>query len=354
MAWNYNDLISAAGGAPQTLSQPTGYAFDAYGTRHVTYVGIDQHVHELWWNTSGWHHKDLTVAAGAPSGGSNTAIGYVLFCAQHVIYFGPFLDELWCDNGDNSGWHHVELESAAGVFVAATGRPVGYAFTGQGTQHVNIVDDTASDIHEFWWDNRGWHHNNLTTITGAAKAASSPTGYAFEAQGTQHVTYVGVDNHVHELWWDNSGWHHNDLTIAAGAPDAEVSRNAPGYVFAAQGTQHVNYVGVDNHIHELWWDNSGWHHNDLTIAAGAPGIGADEPFGYMLAGTQHVVFRGGDNHVHELWWDNSGWHHNDLTVATGAPPGGGPPTGYGFAAYGSQHVIYADVNSHVIELYWTP
>jgi len=66
MAWNYNDLTSAAGGAPKTLSQPTGYAFDAYGTRHVTYVGIDRHVHELWWNTSGWHHKDLTVAAGAP------------------------------------------------------------------------------------------------------------------------------------------------------------------------------------------------------------------------------------------------------------------------------------------------
>ena len=62
MAWNYNDLTSAAGGAPQTFSQPTGYAFDAYGTRHVTYVGIDRHVHELWWNTSGWHHK----AAGLP------------------------------------------------------------------------------------------------------------------------------------------------------------------------------------------------------------------------------------------------------------------------------------------------
>src|SRR5262249_43024827 len=100
-----------------------GYAFDAYGTRHVTYVGIDRHVHELWWNTSGWHHKDLTVAAGATPGGSNTAIGYVLFCVQHVIYFGEFLDELWCDNGNNSGWHHVELESAAGVFVPVTGRP---------------------------------------------------------------------------------------------------------------------------------------------------------------------------------------------------------------------------------------
>jgi hypothetical protein len=125
MAWNYNDLTSAAGGAPRTFSQPTGYAFDAYGTRHVTYVGIDRHVHELWWNTSGWHHKDLTVAAGAPPGGSNTAIGYVLFCAQHVIYFGQFLDELGATMattaaGIMSSWK-VPLVSLSGRLVARLG-----------------------------------------------------------------------------------------------------------------------------------------------------------------------------------------------------------------------------------------
>ena len=65
MGWHYKDLTNITG-APLAFALPTGYAFDAYGTRHVTYVGIDQHVHELWWNTGGWHHKDLTVAAGLP------------------------------------------------------------------------------------------------------------------------------------------------------------------------------------------------------------------------------------------------------------------------------------------------
>jgi hypothetical protein len=40
------------------------------------------------------------------------------------------------------------------------------------------------------------------------------------------------------------------------------------YVFENQNTQHVNYIGVDSHIHELWWDSSGWHAHDLTAAAG--------------------------------------------------------------------------------------
>jgi hypothetical protein len=352
VAWNYTDL-SQLTGAPQAFADPTGYAFDGYGTRHVTYAGADQHVHELWWNPSGWRHKDLTVAAGAPSGCSNTAIGYVLFCAQHVIYFGQFLDELWCDNGHNSGWRHVELESAAGVLVPATGRPIGYAFTGRGTQHVNIVDDILSHIHEYWWDNRGWHYHNLTKITGAPTASSSPTGWAFEAQGTRHVTYVGNDQDIHELWWDPAGWHHNDLTSLTGSPKSKINRNTSAYVFATQGTQHVTYVGVDSHIHELWWDAGGWHHHDLTSAAAAPH--ADEAgSGFVLGGAQYVVFRGVDDHVHELSRDSGGWRHHDLTVITGSSAGGGAPTGFGFAAFGSRHVIYQDAHSNVIELSWTP
>jgi hypothetical protein len=352
MSWHYNDLTDLLQ-APKAFADPTGYAFDTYGTRHITFVAVDNHVHEFWWNTSGWHHKDLTIAGAAPPGGSNTAIGYVLFSAQHVIYFGQWLDELWRDNGNNSGWRHVELASAAGFIVGLTGRPVGYAFTAQGTQHVDVIDDVVGDIHEYWWNDKGWHHNNLTAITGAPKAGGNPTGWAFEAQGTQHVTYVGVDSHVHELWWDNNGWHHHDLTNATGAPDAQTNRNTNAYVFAAKGTQHVNYVGVDSHVHELWWDNNGLHHHDLTNATGAPHTD-DEAAGYVLAGTQHVVFRGVDTHVHELWRDTGVWYHHDLTVATGSSPGGGTPDGFGFGAFGSQHVIYRDAHSHVIELYWTP
>ena len=94
-----------------------------------------------------------------------------------------------------------------------------------------------------------------------------PSGYMFAAQGTQHVVFVAEDNegggHIHELWWNSNGWHHHDLTEATRAPLS--IRVPPGcYVFDSQGTQHVDYVGNDGHVHELWWDEDGWHHHDLT------------------------------------------------------------------------------------------
>jgi hypothetical protein len=108
-------------------------------------------------------------------------------------------------------------------------------------------------------------------------------------------------------------------------------------VFPSQGTQHVNYIGTDNHIHELWWDRDGWHHNDLTTASGAPDANGP-PAGFMFAGIQQVVYRGVDKHIHELSWDSSGCHDTDLTIASGAPATSyADPTGYPFEAYGSQH-----------------
>jgi hypothetical protein len=124
-----------------------------------------------------------------------------------------------------------------------------------------------SHIIELWWDSNGWHHNDLTIAACVTVAPESePRGYAFEGQGTQHVIYRGTDDHIHELWWGNTVWNQNDLTTAAGAPLAKGLANGgstfgpAGYMFNAQGTQHVNYLGQDLHIHELWWDSNGWHH----------------------------------------------------------------------------------------------
>jgi hypothetical protein len=42
-----------------------------------------------------------------------------------------------------------------------------------------------------------WHHNDLTNASGGAPvAAGSPAGYMFDAQGTQHVVYRGTNNHI--------------------------------------------------------------------------------------------------------------------------------------------------------------
>ena len=48
----------------------------------------------------------------------------------------------------------------------------------------------------------GWHVADLTAATGATAAAGDPAGYMFDAQGTQHVNYRGTDGHVYELWWE--------------------------------------------------------------------------------------------------------------------------------------------------------
>jgi hypothetical protein len=202
----------------------------------------------------------------------------------------------------------------------------------------------------------GWHFNDLTAATGAPLALSfgNPVGYAFNAQATQHVVFRTRDDRVGELRWDSSGWHYNDLITAAGGAPSPTMFIRAGYVFDAQGTQHVVYL-AGGQIIELWWDNNGWHHNDLTAATGAPA--GDLPYGYVFdaQGTQHVIYSAQAGHLIELWWDSSGWHHNDLTVAAdGAPPsvGLGRPIGYAFDAQRTQHVIYKTSDDHIGELWW--
>lgn len=356
MSWHLRDLTSTTG-APTGEGPSSGFVYEARGTQHVVYVGAvggKLHMHELWRDRHGWHHNDLTKITHAPVA-ANAGNGYVFRCTMHVVSLGTGPGSVTDFRSDGGGWHYVDLGDASGTVInQVTGAAFGHAFPEIGTQHVLFIG-IGGPVYEYWWDKNGWHYNDLlAAAAGAPTATGNPTGYVFEAQGTQHVNYVDTNSHVSELWWDGTGWHWNDLTAATGAPLAQVNRNTPGYVFPSQGTQHVNYVGVDNHVHELWWDSGGWHHNDLTVAAGAPDS-QTAPSGYMYAATQHVNFLGADNHIHELWWDSAGWHDNDLTNAVSGPSSAdAEPRGYAFEAQGSQHVIYTDDSGHIIELYWTP
>ncbi|CAH2797383.1 MAG: hypothetical protein CBARDMAM_3715 [uncultured Caballeronia sp.] len=151
--------------------------------------------------------------------------------------------------------------------------------------------------------------------------------YVFAAQGMQHVIYgSGFEGQIHKLWSDSGGWHFNNLTTSANAP-AAVGGTASAYPFNEQVTQHVVYIGDgDFDIHELWWDNHGWHRHNLTTATGVPsglglGPGEPQPAGYVLAcqGTQHVNYRRDDGHIIELWWGSAGWNYHDPTASTGVP-----------------------------------
>jgi len=298
---------------PQVVGKPAGYVNDATGTQHVVYRGDADFnvINEVRWDGTGLHYTNLNLAAGG---------------------------------------------TPAGV-ATGSGDPAAYVFRAQGTEHV-VYRGFDNHVHELRKDASGWHHGDLTAMTGAPAAAGDPAGYVFEAQGTQHVMYRSGDGHVNELWWDAAnGWRSGDLTAVTGAPAA--AGDPAGYVFDAQGTQtqHVMYRSGNGHVHELWWDaTNGWGGGDLTAVTGAPAAAGD-PAAYVFdaEGSQHVIYRAGNGHLYELWWTAAqGWNQGDLTAAAGSPPAAGDPGAYEFRAEGTQHVVYRTADGHLHEMWWRP
>ncbi|BBZ40228.1 hypothetical protein MCNS_32910 [Mycobacterium conspicuum] len=352
-AWQTQDLSALTNAPAAALGGIAGYISQPDNTQHVLYANTAGHIVDLSRDGIGWHFKDLSAAASAPLSRLDVA-GYAFQRAQHAVYLSTehHIEDLWWDQ---SGTHVEDL-------TALTGSPLssdaitGYGFEGQGTQHVFYRGWPDDQLHELWWDAKGWHYNDLAAVTGSVMVdlGSHPEGYVF--QGTQHVFYRDEGaGHMHELSSDANGWHNNDLTAATGAPPS-IGGFFSAYPFAAQGTQHVIYKSYPlegTHLRELWSDHSGWHTDDLTAATGVAGSPwSVSGYAFEAQGTQHVIVD--DNKFDELWWDRNGWHLDDLTAATGAPvSGGNGPIGY--VVDGTQHVMYAGRNDkHIHELWWGP
>jgi hypothetical protein len=363
MPWTYADLSGPPGG-PAAATGPFAYVFEAAGTQHVDYAGVDGHVHELWWDSSGWHHIDLTATTGAPElSGSRTnaptAYVFAAYGTQHIVFVadqGPttgHVHEIW--RGD-TGWNHFDLTRATGAPLALPGQPCGYAFEAQKTQHVDYVG-MDGNLHELWWDSHGWHHHRLTPPGSplAPRPRWAPVGYAM-SRGTQHVHYISGSGRIHELMWSGGTWYHHGLTAWTGGPPAN-SLSFAEYGLSAKGTQFVSYVGVDGDVHELWADTSGWwRHVNASAASGIAGPGAGGgvvcAYSFPYDGTRHVAYTSAEGHVHELWSDGPRWHHNDLSLAAGAPLADFAPLA-AYATPHTQHVDFIQIDGfHVYELRW--
>ena len=98
--------------------------------------------------------------------------------------------------------------------------------------------------------------------------SSDLDGYETSFNNQQHVNFIGTDNHVQELVYTDH-WARADLTQASGAPNAAPGSPLDGYETSFNNQQHVNFIGADNHVHELVYTDH-WASADLTQAAGAP------------------------------------------------------------------------------------
>jgi hypothetical protein len=373
MGWTYvGDITAGLGQLPGAASTPIGYVFDARGTEHITYMALDFSLWELTRSAGHWTATNLLVAVGLPplDDLDNPLLRYrdagpnaYLFPARgsrHVAYVtnDGAVHELW---HDGTAWNHNPLTQSVGGAAAMVARPAAYLFPSQNTQHIHYAASSDGHVNELWWDNDGWHHRDLTHDVGGAAAAEggSLAGYAVDLYGTQYVDYVGIDGHVHELRWSNGNWGHADLSELSGAT-ADVALLIPGalsaFFFAPTGTRHVIYYGTDQHIHELTASGGVWWHQDLTAATGTPveEVGGLAAYPANQQGTRHVIFTVTATII-ELWWWQGSWAHSDLRAASGALPVRLVPlAGYARNYDDSQHVFFhGSPSPNLNELAWS-
>jgi len=320
--WSLNDLTQLSSGATAVIDGAIdGYPTNFNQQQHVNFLGTENHVHEIFYDGSRWQHNDLTAAAGAPDANPDTALaGYATEFnqQQHVIFSGPnnHIFELLFDGA----WTVNDLTGLAEAsdFPAASGSALdAYTTDFNQQQHVNYVG-VDGHVHELYYDG-AWKHNDLTQLTGSPDIAfgGGLNAYSTEFNQQQHIHFIGSDDNVHELYYDGS-WKDNNLTQLANAPNPQINARLDGYVTNYNAQQHVNFIGTDNHVHELFYDGS-WKHNDLTTSSSStasPRV-ASALAGYATEynGQQHVIYIDAADHVEELFFESQ-WAFNDLTQAT--------------------------------------
>jgi Abnormal spindle-like microcephaly-assoc'd, ASPM-SPD-2-Hydin/Fungal fucose-specific lectin/Galactose oxidase, central domain len=293
-------------------------------SQHVNYIGTDKHVHELYITAgAAWVDNDLTEEAGAvPPKATSALDGYRLSDdSQHVFFIGTdnHVYELYITAG--AGWIYNDLTALArAVPPNPTTALDGYRLSDD-SKHVFFIG-TDGHVHELQIARGGrWVDNDVTTLAGAVppKAASALDGFRL-GDDSEHVNFIGTDSHVHELTHTGAGWVDHDLTTLAGAGAVLPNPNSALDGFPlSDDSEHVFFIGTDSHVHELTHTGAGWVDNDLTTLAGAvPPIPTTALDGYRLSNdSKHVNFIGTDNHVHELYFTASaGWVDNDLTALT--------------------------------------
>jgi len=85
--------------------------------------------------------------------------------------------------------------------------------------------------------------------------------------GNQHVDYIGTNGDIYELYYNGSRWIATNLNTAAGDPQPARAGALDGYITPG-GNQHVDYIGTNGDIYELYYNGSRWIATDLNTAAG--------------------------------------------------------------------------------------
>jgi outer membrane protein assembly factor BamB len=374
LLWINNDLTFF------TADAPAGFinAVDGYrqtdGSQHVNVITGDGHVHELYRSPDPavqWVDNDLTGFANATPAYCPVLVGYAQSNdSQHVLFIDQFgcVHELYRSSTEGAQWVDNNLTRFAGgtaaTVLAATSSLAGYS-QNDNSQIVVFMDSYAS-VHMLHRSNNPvvqWEEfNTISLIDGSVALLGSPLAAYSQPDGSIHIYLLDVTGNIHELYLAPAAggqWVDNNLSGYAGAQPAAYFSALAAYT-QGDGSQHVNFLDSNGHIHELYRTAdpaAQWVDNDLTkFAAGAAAAqGSAIKSCSLNDGGQHVSFIDQNGHLHDLYRAPSAkaqWIDIDLTAQDGGDGAGftGKLDVY-FQSDGSQHVNFVSADGHVHELY---
>jgi hypothetical protein len=220
--WEEEDLTTMAAAPPAAVASPIATLSGSAGNYHLYYLGTENHVHEIYSNSSGvWNTVDVSLAAAAPSAVAGSSMVSWIGGSFELVYY----------------------------------------LTSQG--HVGEVYSRDKGV--------TWAYTDVTTTANAPVAAAGSQLAGYENGSSSQVYYFTADGHAHSLRTNGSQWLTADLTGAAGAP---VAANVHSLAAAAIGSwTFVYYETSAGHIDELYSPGSGssgvWTLTDISAASGA-------------------------------------------------------------------------------------
>jgi thermitase len=275
--WHPADISAAAGGAPPaatSVKSLTALMDTVTGRPEVYYVGsTDQHIHQLYFDSStGWHHADISAFTNAPNvavGGNVTSMVNTITNAPEVWYVGQdqgIHEIIW---NSVTGWAHYNISNLAGAPQAPATAGLTILVDSLNARNEAYYLGTDSHVHQLYWINGvGWGTSDMNNVTGAPAAASGSgiTSLIDTLTSQLEIYYVSSNQHVWQIGWTGSrGFFKLDVTGTTIAPNALSGSTLTALVDSLDSGLEIYYIGSDQHTHQLQWTvANGWRQFDVN------------------------------------------------------------------------------------------
>jgi hypothetical protein len=306
MTYHYRLVASSGGvtsyGSDQTFRtlMPKASIVEWDGTRHVYYRGLNNQLHEWYWNGIEWsqHNWGYAEVAGNPSAvvHSNGSITVYYRNTSGQLaqwWFGPnFLSE-WSQR--NWGYEHELLSDPSAVVLPNGSSDVYYR-------------STSGQLGQWWygtnwsseWSQRNWGYER--------EVASDPSAVVLP-NGSSDVYYRDTKAQIGQWWfgtnwsseWSQRNWGYENEV--AGTPSAVAHSNNSVYVY---------YRATSGQLGQ-WWFGTNWSSEWSQQNWGYLSALGGEPTASALATGGDAIYYGGTTAQMWEWYINgSSWKLTDV------------------------------------------